>query len=72
MPILDGVQATRKIREHEESERIHPTTVIALTGLGSASIRRDATASGVNVFLTKPVNLRSLKEVLHEYIDGGT
>lgn len=72
MPVLDGVQATRRIREHEQSRRIHPTTVIALTGLGSASIRRDATASGVNVFLTKPVNLKSLKQVLDEYINGGT
>lgn len=70
MPILDGVQATHRIREHEQAERIHATTVIALTGLGSASIRRDATASGVNVFLTKPVNLKSLKEVLDEYMNG--
>ncbi|ROW08781.1 hypothetical protein VMCG_02899 [Cytospora schulzeri] len=71
MPVLDGVQATRRIREHEQAKRIHPTTVIALTGLGSASIRRDATASGVNVFLTKPVNLKSLREVLDEYMNGG-
>ncbi|KUI71058.1 Peroxide stress-activated histidine kinase mak2 [Cytospora mali] len=72
MPVLDGIQATRRIREHEQANRIQPTTVIALTGLGSASIRRDATASGVNVFLTKPVKLKSLKAVLDEYISGGT
>lgn len=72
MPVLDGVQATRRIREHEQAQRIHPTTVIALTGLGSASIRREATASGVNVFLTKPLNLKSLKDVLDEYMNEGT
>lgn len=64
MPVMDGLEATRRIREHEQSKDIIPATVIALTGLASASVQREATAKGMNVFLTKPVSLAGLKSIL--------
>lgn len=67
MPVMDGLEATRRIREHEQSKDIIPATVIALTGLASSSVQREATAKGMNVFLTKPVSLAGLKGILASF-----
>ncbi|KAL2291558.1 hypothetical protein FJTKL_12930 [Diaporthe vaccinii] len=67
MPLMDGLESTRKIRQRERDDKIKPATVIALTGLASATIQREAIASGMDVFLTKPVNLKSLQQILRSY-----
>jgi two-component system cell cycle response regulator DivK len=51
MPTLDGIDATRRIREHPRTREI---PVILLTGFPQQAIERDALAAGVTVFLTKP------------------
>lgn len=67
MPLMDGLESTRKIRQLERSDNIKPATIIALTGLGSATIQREAIASGMDLFLTKPVSLKSLQRTLGGY-----
>ena len=67
MPLMDGLESTRKIRQLERAANIKPATIIALTGLGSATIQREAIASGMDLFLTKPVNLKSLQQTLGGY-----
>lgn len=64
MPIMDGFEATRQIRQFESEKRLFPTTIIALTGLGNADAQREAYGSGVDLFLTKPVRLKELARVL--------
>lgn len=64
MPVMDGLEATRHIRGHERSNQLHPVPIIALTGLASDSTHQEALESGVDVFLTKPVRLKVLTEVL--------
>jgi CheY-like chemotaxis protein len=46
MPVMDGLESTRRIREHEQTRQLAPATIIALTGLASASARQEAFASG--------------------------
>lgn len=65
MPILDGFEATRQIRQFEKQEGVSPpATIIALTGLGSADAQHEAYGSGVDLFLTKPVRLKELTRIL--------
>ena len=64
MPVCNGYEATRGIREFERSQGLPPSTVIALTGLGSASAQQEAYSSGVDLFLTKPVKLKELSKIL--------
>lgn len=64
MPRLDGMAATRLIRQHERESGLESATIIALTGLASAAIQREAYESGMNLFLTKPVTLKELKHIL--------
>lgn len=72
MPLMDGLESTRKIRQLERAQNIKPATVIALTGLASATIQREAIASGMDLFLTKPVDLKSLQRTLTGYAESKT
>ena len=67
MPVMDGMEATREIRKWEHERRQTPATIIALTGLGSATSRKEAYDSGVNMFLTKPVRLSEMRKILEDW-----
>ncbi|KAL1306184.1 hypothetical protein AAFC00_004286 [Neodothiora populina] len=69
MPIMDGLESTRLIRAYERDNNIRPTTVVALTGLASASAQQEAYSSGVNTFMTKPVKLKELGRLLDKEED---
>ncbi|RBR06031.1 uncharacterized protein FIESC28_11209 [Fusarium coffeatum] len=64
MPVMDGLEATRQIRAFEQYNEIPPSLVMAITGLGSESTRNEATRSGVDLFVTKPVKLKELETTL--------
>lgn len=64
MPVMDGLESTRRIRAFELKQGHDPVVVIALTGLSGAEVRQDACASGVDLFLTRPLPLRGLEEAL--------
>lgn len=59
MPIMGGLEATRKIREFNS---VIP--VIALTANAFDADRAGATDAGCNVFLSKPVKQKQLLELL--------
>lgn len=64
MPVMDGMTATRLIREYEKEEGLEPSHIIALTGLTSSSAKLEAWTSGVDDFLTKPVDFRRLESLI--------
>lgn len=67
MPVMDGLESTRQIRSYEKNHKLEPTLIVALTGQASANTQKDAFASGVNMFLTKPVPLKELGRLLEEH-----
>ncbi|KAI4774942.1 hypothetical protein E4T52_10110 [Aureobasidium sp. EXF-3400] len=64
MPKMNGFESSRAIRQFEVENSLPPSRIIALTALGSEASRREAEASGIDEFQTKPVALRTLKELL--------
>ncbi|KAI0475162.1 hypothetical protein GGR56DRAFT_675318 [Xylariaceae sp. FL0804] len=70
MPIMDGLEATRRIREYEQQQeqeqgqRRRPATIIAITGVGSEDTYRQAMDAGMSRFLTKPVKFKTLQGLL--------
>ncbi|KAF2739571.1 hypothetical protein EJ04DRAFT_484532 [Polyplosphaeria fusca] len=64
MPVMDGLTATRAIREHEKKNGIKRGTIIALTGLTSDNARLEAWNAGVDHFMTKPINFKKLAKLL--------
>ncbi|OQE38598.1 hypothetical protein PENCOP_c008G08991 [Penicillium coprophilum] len=65
MPIMDGLESTRRIREFEKTlETKSRVKIAALTGVAQADTKRDAIGSGMDLFLTKPVRLNSLVPII--------
>lgn len=67
MPIMDGFQSTRAIRAYERDQHMTHhlrSTIIALTGLASAEARAEAETCEFDVFLTKPVSPKTIREML--------
>jgi signal transduction histidine kinase/CheY-like chemotaxis protein len=64
MPIMDGYEATRKIRKAGFSELI-------ICGLSANAMKKDielAAQAGMSDYLTKPLELESLDTVLRKYL----
>ena len=61
MPQLDGLAATRKIRENESLRNV---PVIAITAFSTDGFRRAAYDVGIDGYLVKPINFNRLHELL--------
>jgi two-component system sensor histidine kinase/response regulator len=66
MPGTDGIQATLRIREREKLTGLHQT-VIAMTALAMKGDRDRCIASGMDGYLSKPIDLQQLDDVLAVY-----
>ena len=64
MPVMSGFESSRLIRAYEAEHDLPGCHIIALTGLASASAQQEAFASGIDLFLTKPVKLKELSKIL--------
>ncbi len=67
MPILDGYQATERIRAGEAGRWAKSITIIALTAHALSGDREKCIASGMNDFLTKPLNEEEFTHLLSRY-----
>ncbi len=63
MPEMDGIDATILIRTHEQTRKTR-TPIIAVTANAMDGDREKCLASGMDEFVTKPLNLETLKNVL--------
>ncbi|HSW05015.1 ATP-binding protein [Aquabacterium sp.] len=66
MPVMDGYDATRRIRADEQGTGAR-TTIVALTADSLASDRARCIASGMNDFLTKPVSSTQLSATIERW-----
>ncbi|HEY1979707.1 MAG TPA: ATP-binding protein [Xanthobacteraceae bacterium] len=64
MPSMDGLEATRRIREIEAEEDSAPTPIIALTANVSAEDREACLAAGMDGFVVKPLDRDRLAATL--------
>jgi CheY-like chemotaxis protein/anti-sigma regulatory factor (Ser/Thr protein kinase) len=70
MPVMDGVEATRAIRDMDE-ERCRTIPIVALTANAVAGMREMFLENGFNDYLSKPIDVRQLDIVLKEWIPAG-
>jgi two-component system, sensor histidine kinase and response regulator len=64
MPEMDGLEATRRLRESEKASNLAPTPVIALTATAAEGEREACFAAGMNDILVKPIRSRDLVRLL--------
>ncbi len=64
MPAMDGYEATRLIRAYERDNGLPPIPIVALTAHALDEVRHKCLASGMNDFLTKPINTTQLNRAI--------
>ncbi len=64
MPILDGLEAARRIRQHESDRNLPRLRLVALTANVQAEDEAAARAAGFDGFLSKPLDLKALPPLL--------
>jgi CheY-like chemotaxis protein/HPt (histidine-containing phosphotransfer) domain-containing protein len=67
MPVMDGFEATRKLRERESILGLVQTPVIALTAYGATGAREKCLSSGMNDYLCKPVGITDIRLMLEKW-----
>jgi CheY-like chemotaxis protein len=61
MPVMDGLEATKRIREREATVGGH-IPIIAMTANAFATDRERCFAAGMDGFIAKPVSAANLSE----------
>jgi len=69
MPVLDGYQPTREIRRLPGASRSTP--IIAVTASAMKSDRERCEAAGMDAYVTKPLSLKALADVLDQWVPVG-
>lgn len=67
MPIMDGVESTQKIRALEDSY-FHQLPIIALTADAVQGVKEEFLQAGMNDFVSKPIMLEEISQVLLRWI----
>jgi CheY-like chemotaxis protein len=61
LPLMDGFAATKLIRQNEELKNV---PIIAITAHKENDFRSDAKASGFDAYVTKPIDVNWLKDLI--------
>lgn len=69
MPIMNGCEATRRIRALENAEQSQ-VPIFAMTANAFDEDRKEAINSGMNGFFTKPLEMKEVMNTLTEFFKG--
>ncbi|HZZ28100.1 MAG TPA: response regulator [Pirellulales bacterium] len=69
MPEMDGLEATRAIREYEQSAGGH-VPIVALTAHAMKGDRDRCLSSGMDAYVTKPIRSKELMRVIHSVVSA--
>ena len=67
MPVLDGLEATRRLRA---DPRFASVPIIALTALAMRGDRERCLEAGATEYISKPVNLKQLIEMINHLLEN--
>ncbi|MBF4248176.1 response regulator, partial [Vibrio anguillarum] len=65
MPIMDGISATKEIRQHEEWKTL---PIVAMTANAMSSDVEHCLNAGMNDHVAKPIDVQRLYHVLRKYL----
>jgi len=68
MPVMDGYQATRAIREWEAKNSLPRTPIVAMTANVLQSDREKCLQAGMDDYLSKPIQLQKIIDILQQWI----
>ncbi|RLU02664.1 MAG: response regulator [Ketobacter sp.] len=68
MPVMDGYEASKRIRQLETEQNLSPIPILALTAHALQEHSQHAIRSGMNDHIAKPVNFDTLRGALTAYL----
>ncbi len=69
LPVMDGWEATRRLKAAPETQGI---PIIAVSAFAMASDREKALAAGCDDFLSKPIDFKSLYSKIETFLSSGS
>lgn len=70
MPVLDGLEATRQLRQREVARGRRFIPIIAITADAYSEDRERCIRAGMNAFVSKPLRLSKLLETMASVVQG--
>ncbi|MFQ5605787.1 MAG: response regulator, partial [bacterium] len=70
MPVMDGFEATKKIRDLEKQVEIDRIPIVALTAHAMQGYREKCLENNLDDYLTKPIKKKVLLAMLKKWIDS--
>jgi CheY-like chemotaxis protein len=67
MPVMDGFEATRRIRALEQQKNAVPIPIVALTAHAFNHVRQECFDAGMNEHLSKPFDVAQLDKLLQQF-----
>ena len=71
MPVMDGYEATRLIRQPNSPVRNHSVPIVAMTANAMAGDREKCLAAGMNGYLSKQVQASMPEEAIEQWTAAG-
>jgi CheY-like chemotaxis protein len=71
MPYMDGLEATRRIRDLEKAEKSRPIAIIAMTAHTMTGDKERCIEAGMTDYISKPFNPHQLQAALEKYVKRG-
>ncbi|MCF6331258.1 MAG: response regulator [Sulfurimonas sp.] len=68
MPIMNGIEATKKIIEIEKQNKLIHTPIIAVTANGIKGDKQRFMEIAMDEYIVKPIDIKKLNEVLNKYL----
>ena len=68
MPVMDGIEATHKILEFEEKNRLPHIPIVAITANALKGDRERFMKEGLDEYITKPIKKESILNILNVFI----
>lgn len=69
MPVMDGYEAVRTIRQFESTSGLSPTPILALTAHGVVTEKEKCLSVGCNDYIAKPVSRSTLLSRIHRWMN---
>jgi CheY-like chemotaxis protein len=67
MPEMSGLEATEYIREREIASQLAPVAIVAITANASHDDQFTCSDAGMNDYISKPIQIDKLKDILQRY-----
>jgi CheY-like chemotaxis protein len=68
MPEIDGIEATKRIREHEKQSGRKRTPIIAFTVMVGEEYRQKCDEAGMDDFIEKPGNIKKVVGTIYKHL----